>query len=289
MTDMQENAPSRRWLKVLIPVAIAVVVTGASLSAYLVERSQGQTVHTMGEDAAPDRLDVQFYVQKVDPVAEEVSAQVFVQPAGRFADQDGMPANDITLYVNAIKGDVLSFKAGKNPSVADVRVPLTTGVITDYPFDRYGADFGFYAETAADSVPVNVTFSSADSFFRLEPGQVKSESGGLEFSATASRTAGMFAFAIFIMIFMWCLSISAVIAALYAVGGRHGLLWPSMSFMGALLFALVPLRNAVPGSPPIGSVVDFGSFFIAETLISLSLITTVVVGYRTELRKKATA
>jgi hypothetical protein len=46
---------------------------------------------------------------------------------------------------------------------------------------------------------------------------------------------------------------------------------------------MVPLRNAVPGSPPIGSVIDFMAFFIAEAVISASLITSVVVGYRQQL------
>jgi hypothetical protein len=48
----------------------------------------------------------------------------------------------------------------------------------------------------------------------------------------------------------------------------------------------VPLRNAAPGAPPIGSVIDFGSFFIAEGLIFLSLIAAVVLGYRVERAKE---
>ncbi|WP_090051604.1 DUF4436 family protein [Lentzea fradiae] len=79
-----------------------------------------------------------------------------------------------------------------------------------------------------------------------------------EFSAKADRTTGMFAFVGFIM-----------------------------SFMGALLLALVPPRNAVPGQPPIGSAVDFGAFFIIEALIFLFLITTGVViqASRREVRR----
>ncbi|MBN3511140.1 DUF4436 family protein [Mycolicibacterium septicum] len=53
--------------------------------------------------------------------------------------------------------------------------------------------------------------------------------------------------------------------------------------MAALLFALIPFRNAVPGNPPIGSVIDFASFFIAETVISIALIASVVIGYRFEM------
>jgi len=53
--------------------------------------------------------------------------------------------------------------------------------------------------------------------------------------------------------------------------------------MAAILFALIPLRNAVPGNPPIGSIIDFGSFFIAEAIISLALISGIVIGFRHQL------
>lgn len=67
------------------------------------------------------------------------------------------------------------------------------------------------------------------------------------------------------------------------VRNRQGLQYSVYSVMGALLSAMVPLRNAVPGNPPIGSAIDFMAFFIAEAVISTSLITSVVVGYRHHL------
>lgn len=290
MSDESAAAPRRRrWLWAVVPVTLAVIVTGGSLSVYFTERAQSQSQTVLGDASPADRVDVLFYVQKLDPVSQTLSAQVSIVPKGRFADQDGLPAKDIVLHQDAVKGDTLTFKAGKNPAINDVQVLLSDGIITDYPFDSYKMDFAFYAESANETAPVDVTFASGDTFFGFSPRDSKTDDGVFTFSADAGRTVGMFAFALFIMLFMWCLSIAAVIAATFAIAGRHGLLWPSMSFMGALLFALVPLRNAVPGGPPIGSVIDFAAFFIAEALISLSLISTVVVGYRVELRKRAEA
>ncbi|MFI9380501.1 DUF4436 family protein [Kutzneria sp. NPDC052558] len=284
-----ESAPRRRpWLWV-VPVVLAVLITAGSLSVYFSQRAQSQTETVLGDTGAADRVDVLFYVQKLDPVSQTLSAQVSIAPKGRFADADGFPAKDIVLHQDASKGDTITFKAGKSPGVNDVQVLLSDGVITDYPFDSYKTDFAFFAESNNEIAPVAVTFASGDTFFGLTPRDSKTDDGVFTFSADAGRTVGMFAFALFIMLFMWCLSIAAVIAATFAIAGRHGLLWPSMSFMGALLFALVPLRNAVPGGPPIGSVIDFGAFFIAEALISLSLICTVVIGYRVELVKKREA
>ncbi|MFC0430809.1 DUF4436 family protein [Kutzneria buriramensis] len=271
--------------RIALAVVVVLVVTGASLSVYLIERARSQTTVTLGDTTSQDRLNISVFVQKVDPSSQIVSAQVDIEPQGTVADANGYPKQDLTITTTGTKGDTMSFKAGRNPSTTDLQVPLNNGVVTDYPFDGYRAEFGFAAQTKDEAtIPVNVTFASADSFFAF--GDFAAEKTDdphvVLFTAQASRSFGTLVFALFIMVFMWSLSLAAVIAAWFAVSGKRGLLWPSMSFMGALLFALVPLRNAVPGQPPIGSVVDFSAFFIAEALISLSLITTVVVGYRTE-------
>ncbi|KAA2257545.1 DUF4436 domain-containing protein [Solihabitans fulvus] len=288
---MTTNGTAKRglagWVRAIVAVAIVGLLTGVSLWVYTIERSNGQTQILMGDSNSPDRLDIAVFVQKVDASAQELSAQVEVHPQGKLLDeQTGWLKHDLTIYTNAIKGDTLSFKQGKNISVSDLKMALHEGVVTDYPFDSYSMDFGFVAMVGTEVVPVSVTFVNADSFFKIKPGGQKHDGGSLEFSASASRSTGTMAFAIFIMVFMWGLSLAAVIAAWFATGGKRGLLWPSLSFMGALLFALVPLRNALPGAPPIGSVVDFSAFFMAEALISISLITTVVFGFHTERKNE---
>jgi hypothetical protein len=47
------------------------------------------------------------------------------------------------------------------------------------------------------------------------------------------------------------------------------------SFLAALLFALIAVRNSQPGVPPIGTYSDFISFFWAEVILALCLLTLV--------------
>ncbi|MEV7045103.1 DUF4436 family protein [Amycolatopsis sp. NPDC051061] len=273
-------------LKTIIAVVAVLLVTAGSLVVYLVERADGQVQVVMGDTTTPDRVDIHLFVQKFDPIAQELSAQVEIVPQGALADETGSPSQDLTIFTNGTKGDTLPFKAGKSPSTTDVKLASSDGVVTDYPFDSYKIDVGVSVASATAVVPSSVTLVNADSFFKIEPQDVKAADGGLIFTVDATRSTGTFAFALFLMLFMGLLSLAAVVAAWFVVGNRRGLLWPPMSFMGALLFALVPLRNAAPGQPPIGSVIDFGSFFIAEGLISLSLIVTVIVGYWVERVKE---
>ncbi|MDT5318348.1 MAG: hypothetical protein QOD88_870, partial [Mycobacterium sp.] len=105
-------------------------------------------------------------------------------------------------------------------------------------------------------------------------------------TATVTRSSSTIMFAVFIMAFMWCLTIAALIAAWYVASGKLGLFWSALGFLGTLLFALIPLRNAVPGDPPIGSLIDFAAFFIAEGVVSISMIVTVLHGYHIEISNK---
>ena len=100
------------------------------------------------------------------------------------------------------------------------------------------------------------------------------------------RSMPTLVFAVFIMVLMLGLAAAAAVAAYYVLRGRRGLVFGACSVMAALLFALIPLRNAVPGSPPIGSLIDFASFFIAEAVISISLISCVLLGYRHEMARE---
>jgi hypothetical protein len=53
-----------------------------------------------------------------------------------------------------------------------------------------------------------------------------------------------------------------------------------LTWLAALLFALIPLRNAMPNAPPIGAEIDVIVFFWAETVVALTLVTVLVTWLR---------
>jgi hypothetical protein len=69
------------------------------------------------------------------------------------------------------------------------------------------------------------------------------------------------------------------VTILVAVGGRK-LEPPLVGLLGALLFGFVAFRNAMPGTPPIGTLADFISFFWAEGLVAACLFVLVVIYLR---------
>ncbi|MFG2904274.1 DUF4436 family protein [Kitasatospora sp. NPDC048286] len=109
-----------------------------------------------------------------------------------------------------------------------------------------------------------------------------SEDAGVLVTERISRSRSTFILAWFMMAAMWALALSVLVAAWLIVRQRRGIVWPALGWMAATLFALVGMRNAAPGNPPIGSLLDYAAFFWAELLVAVGLTTVVVRGARIE-------
>ncbi|MCV7227351.1 DUF4436 domain-containing protein [Mycolicibacterium komossense] len=270
--------------RLIVAVLVLVLVVSASLGGYRSSRDTTNRTSFFGDFDSPDHVEATLWITKVDAAADTFSLTITdVRPYGSLADDNGNFAEDATLVTNALGTWRTQITRGDSAPDADQRIALD-GSITDYPFDRYKASIEMHVDRAdGTELPVAVIVFSTDPFFSVTPSQGAAQSGGTMVNLAIHRTLPTMVFAIFIMVLMLGLATAAVIAAYFVQSGRRGLNFTACSMMGALLFALIPLRNAVPGSPPIGSVIDFASFFIAEAIISISLISTVLNGYRHEM------
>ncbi|MEV0673124.1 DUF4436 family protein [Mycobacterium sp. NPDC050441] len=264
---------------------VLVLVMAGSLSLYLMHRNSDYS-YTFGAADAADRVDVSVWITRIDPSARTVVVHMNVEPAGALTDPDGNFGSDTVLTTSALGGPMA---VKKSDILLDVERHFWTGsgTVTDYPFDRYSATMSFAASSPdGTAIPVAVTMWSDDPFFRIAPAESAPPDESdqtVEITLSATRSTPTLVFAVFVMVLMLGLSIAALTASYYILRWRRGLIFPACSMMAAVLFALIPLRNAVPGDPPIGSVIDFVSFFIAEILIAAALIASVVIGYRVEI------
>ncbi|MFE0103593.1 DUF4436 family protein [Streptomyces sp. NPDC059009] len=116
--------------------------------------------------SAPDRVDIAASVQRVDAAGRELVLRLLVTPRGSLAEAGGVsPAETLTLQTSpSVRGD-LSFPAHSRISTVDVPVTLSSGSITDYPFDAYGTTLEFGAVQGAEAVPVRMTLTNSDALF----------------------------------------------------------------------------------------------------------------------------
>ncbi|MFI9111790.1 DUF4436 domain-containing protein [Streptomyces venezuelae] len=231
---------------------------------------------------APDRIDIDASVQRVDATGRELVLRVLVTPRGALAEAGGIsPTEDLTLQTSsAVRGD-LSFPAHGRIATVEVPVALTGGAVTDYPFDAYETEMEFGAVQGGRSVPVRMTLSNRDALFSLAVDTAE-VNGAAVFSAEVARSRSVLVFAVFMMLAMWALTVAVLMGGRHLVRRRMGLTWPALGWMAATLFALAAFRNTAPGAPPIGSLLDYLAFFWAETLIAFCVTVVVVRAVRAE-------
>lgn len=270
--------------RVALALLVFVLAIAASVFGFHVSRNDTNQESYFGDFDQPDRVEVMVWITHVDPTLQTLSMTIMqIHPFGKYSN-DGVFAADASLTLNSIGDWRFPIKRGDSADDDKVQTGIT-GWITDYPFDHYDASISMTL-TGADGkdIPTAISVLNSDAFFKIETSLVDSDDPGVVINLAIKRSTSTLVFGIFIMLLMLALAAASAVAAYYVLHFNQGFHFSACSLMAGMLFALIPLRNAVPGNPPIGSIIDFGSFFIAEATIAISLISCIVLGYRKQLK-----
>src|SRR5450755_4582379 len=242
-------------------VAIAALCA-AGIVLYLDERSTEEKSYFAGDRKAVNRVDLDVTVQQVDATNRELVLSVLVTPNGTLARGDGTPARALVVGVSPSDTPELRFPAGQEIAVQSIRSKFAgTGIVTDYPFDHYTTVLAFGATVSGRDVASSVSLREVDPFFLTKVRRAVSTTGIVLDDIRISRSRGTLILAWFMIVAMWALALSVLGGAWILVARRQGMVWPALGWMAATLFALIGMRNAAPGSPPIGSLIDYAAFF----------------------------
>jgi hypothetical protein len=263
---------------------VFAVVLGGSLALYIDERNSRHHKYTAGERNAANRIMLAVTVQKVDPANDNLVLSVLPMPEGSLLrPEDDTPTKSFVIKMGTADPPVLSFPAKRPIAVQTVNASLeNSGTFSDYPFDSYSGALGFVAIAGDQPLPLLVTLRDIDPFFVTRAPGTLTEGHVVAFEIHISRSRGTLILAWFVMLAMWALSLSVLGGAWILVTRRKGMVWPAFGWMAATLFALISVRNAIPGSPPIGSLIDYVAFFWAEGIIAASITVAAVAGIRLE-------
>ena len=129
------------------------------------------------------------------------------------------------------------------------------------------------AKPDEDEIPIGVDFQGSIPGFKIQAAKAKESTADLVgIDMAISRAATTKFFSLFVMSMMWGLTLGVIFLTLSVVLRGRKVELAMFSFTAALLFAFAAVRNAQPGTPPIGTYSDFISFFWAEVIIALCLI-----------------
>lgn len=266
--------------------ALILIVVGPVLGSLfaLVIIPSGSSDEVTATPPEPAALSVRATVRNVDATAGEVNVRLVpAEPDGPDSDSPlfdgGVLAEDVTLGVNDATGEsVRVLPAGQPPGALTVTVPLTDSRVTRYPLDSYQAVILVQARVDGadgDTVPVELTVSTNDPLFATTAEDVTANSSASAVTLQVDRRWTGIGWAVFFVVLCWMLAIAA--ASLGWVSIVHGFPTPvwGWGFLIGVLFALPPLRESLPGTPPGGSLVDFAAFYWAVGIVSLTLVALV--------------
>ncbi len=234
---------------------------------------------------------VQTSITADEPYA---SALLVVDPATELVDGDGLLKETLQVAIEpSLNAESLTYPEGTIPSARTVTLPLR-GRVQNYPFDTYKGEFTVQAysvrfltqpgsqdptqqsvATRDKLVPVSVSASFRDPGWRLSANAVTSTPTSVTLAQEVSRAGSTIAISLLLLALMPCLAFIAVWAAQSAVSGIIEAQVSVAAWMAALLFALIPIRTFLPGSPPVGSWIDILVFFWVEVSVMMAMVIAV--------------
>ncbi|CAN5197982.1 DUF4436 domain-containing protein [soil metagenome] len=250
-------------------VAVVVLVYAAVVLLYA---SSGRVV-SIGEDPTPDPHGVTVFLspQAVNATGESITMQLTLYPSHEVQGTDSISLDEpLSVIVSPVQGNQsIDFAKDSIPGTHTVTL-FAPGAVEQWPFDAYRSDLVVIAYTTVDGVatpiPTKAYLSGYLPGWSLSGAVLPSEetittAAGEKkvpiIEVTASRSGSTVAFGIVLLGLMVVMPVLVLFVAITAFRGRRKVEASFMSWMGAMLFATIPLRTFLPGSPPIGSWIDF--------------------------------
>lgn len=244
---------------------IAIVYIGV---VFLYAVSGRVALVSEGTASGDEGLALQISPESVDAVGNRLTLGFDLTPSGSFDASEGFGlalAKPITMLVTDTDGPrTVTFPADAAISPVQVRM-LTDGDVQLWPFDQYVVHSVVAAGTAAADGEITDTVPLA---WSVKPHRIPGwtfdirvtpvgDSHGYALAVTAHRSGATVAFGIVLLALMVVMPVIVLTVAIAVYRGRRKMEATLMSWIGAMLFATIPLRGFLPGSPPIGSWIDY--------------------------------
>ena len=252
---MAETAHSRTRFKGLAIVVGVLIVYIVVLVAYAAG-APGDDPDT--RTPAADGVLVYLDIDAVDGAAFEIGGHVSVYPGSDLLDGRGDLREDLTIDVSpVVSATELTFAAGTRPGVMPVSL-YSDGDIRMWPFDRYESESVTVRAFGPNDAELPTEVAVTDSLTGWDINAGGSDAaGGQAFTITSSRTVGSLTFDLALCAMLIVLPICTLFVSIQTIRRRKAFQPPMVTWFAVMLFAVLPLRNIFPGTPPFGSWVDY--------------------------------
>jgi hypothetical protein len=241
----------------IISLAIFVAAYVATVALYA-STGLGRPHQITEGQPASDGTTVTIDVEELQSVKGTLGGNVTVSPGPELLDPlTHNLKDDLSIAVtSAVTPTKRTWSKGMVPGVFPVTLTIS-GDPSAWPFDRYrSGPVTVELYHGASQVPERASLT----FFDRIPGWLVDVPGagnaGAPYRVELQRSPSTAAFAAVIVAVLISLAGVALFVAVQTSRGLRKFQPPMTTWYAAMLFAVVPLRNALPDSPPIGFWID---------------------------------
>lgn len=252
---VQTNRPR---LLLILAMAVFFIASYVVTVALYEKAGCGCPLQLTEGQAASDGTTVTIDLEDLQTVKGTLTGKVAITPGPELLDSatHGL-TEDLSIAVHsAVTPTKRSWIKGMVPG--EFPVPLTvSGNSAKWPFDHYQTGPITVDILRGDSaVPERISPTFVDHIAGWKLAIPSDGAPGGPYRVTLHRSPSTLAFGAVVMGVLVALAAVSVIVAVLTFLGRRKFQPPMTTWYAAMLFAVVPLRNALPDAPPIGSWID---------------------------------
>jgi hypothetical protein len=255
------RAPRRFTAVRLRVVALVGVVACAMLTSIVlyVDGAGSQRISVHGAPTASGTT-VTLDVVNIQNTYSELVGDLIVKPGPELLDPatDGLK-QDLTVAVTSATTPVRrTWSKGMLPGVFPVPITLARDV-ERWPFDSYYTGpitVSLFIGSGQLPERADVTFVDRLTGWEVDVHRVNNAKALAPYEVDLQRSPSTMVFAIVILCIFVAIAAVGLFVAVQTVRDPRRFQSPMTTWYAAMLFAVLPLRNALPGSPSFGSWID---------------------------------
>ena len=260
-------ARASRRATVLTTVVVVIAVYVASLIGYgVLEQTPRQ--FAFPEEAVTGDTAVIVRLRQMEAAQNRLDVDVLVHPGVELRS----PPTQVTVRLSSWtqSGELIFVHddlVGSEESTSFAAI----GDPDDWPFDRYATDrigIELFAGTPLRRVPAPIVVGGSINGWTVDSRAETLPDGVPGVQLEMHRTREALVLIAGILLVLLALPAAALFVAVETVTDRRKLQPPFITWFAAMLFAVVPLRNVLPGAPPAGAWIDLA--VVVWVLVSLA-------------------
>ena len=275
----------RLGIVALVGVVVCAMVTSAVLYRDDVASQRLPTHRT----AASGGTTVTLNVVTVSNNYDELVGDLIVKPGPALVDSatDGLN-QDLTVAVTSTTKPIRrTWSKGTLPGVFPV--PLTLARNAErWPFDSYYTGpitVELFAGAGQVAERANVTFVDRVTGWKLQVNRVTNANSTSPYVVELQRSASTMLFAFVILLIFVAIAGIGLYVAIQTHRDPSKFQAPLTTWYAAMLFAVIPLRNSLPGSPVFGSWIDLTIVLWVLAALVISMVLYIAAWARATSKK----